>query len=85
MSAPFSNSDALRDGWGFDTAEDEVRAERLEGDAAAAICECGHQLSEHANGLGGPNTICVAKLANEEDGFSGVCPCVRELVLREAA
>ena len=30
MSAPFSNSDALRDGWGFDTAEDEVRAERLE-------------------------------------------------------
>jgi hypothetical protein len=29
MSAPFSNSDALRDGWGEDTAEDEIRRELL--------------------------------------------------------
>jgi len=41
------------------------------------ICECGHLIAEHASSGWGPNSVCVEKLEDENDGWSGVCPCVR--------
>jgi hypothetical protein len=35
-------------------------------------CECGHLASEHAEGY-----VCVHLLDDPDDGWHGVCPCVR--------
>lgn len=46
-----------------------------------ALCECGHPLAEHVDSeFWGPRSICVHKLADEDDGWYGVCPCVRGLL-----
>ena len=43
------------------------------------ICdECGHPASEHAEGY-----ICTHKLDDPDDGWYGVCPCVRREDLLE--
>lgn len=42
-----------------------------------ALCECGHPLVEHVDSGWGPNTICVERLPDENDGWYGVCACVR--------
>lgn len=36
------------------------------------LCECGHAASEHAEGW-----VCTHRLDDPEDGWAGVCPCVR--------
>ena len=40
--------------------------------SSEAVCECGHPAGEHADGY-----VCTHKLANDDDGWYGVCPCVR--------
>lgn len=37
-----------------------------------AVCECGHPASDHAEGY-----VCTHKLSDENEGWYGVCPCVR--------
>lgn len=44
---------------------------------AAAVCRCGHPIEEHAESGWGPNSVCVERLPNEDEGWYGVCPCVR--------
>lgn len=39
--------------------------------------ECGHSLADHVESGWGPHTVCVVKLDDEDEGFYGVCPCVR--------
>lgn len=41
-----------------------------------ATCECGHLIAEHAESGWGPNTVCIEPMANENEGWHGVCPCV---------
>ena len=45
------------------------------------LCECGHPLAEHADSDWGPQTVCVEQLPDENDGWYGVCPCVRREAL----
>lgn len=43
----------------------------------AALCRCGHPVEEHVDSGWGPNSVCVEKLPDENEGWYGVCPCVR--------
>ena len=40
-------------------------------------CECGHPIREHVWSGWGTNSVCVEPLPDENDGWYGVCPCVR--------
>lgn len=44
---------------------------------STAVCECGHAIAEHAESGWGPNTVCVEPMAKPDEGWYGVCPCVR--------
>ena len=44
---------------------------------SAPVCECGHPVAEHAWSGWGDNSVCVEQLQEENDGWDGVCPCVR--------
>lgn len=52
--------------WGFLKRRRRVR-----------MCECGHPINEHAWSGYGPHTVCVEMLDDPDDGWYGVCPCVR--------
>jgi hypothetical protein len=43
--------------------------------------ECGHPVADHTWSDWGPNSVCVERLPDENDGWYGVCPCVRREVL----
>lgn len=50
---------------------------RLRGSRSDVICECGHPIAEHAESGWGENTVCVEPMAKPDEGWYGVCPCVR--------